>query len=361
MTLKEINRLIPYKKLLFLLFLFALAVQTIIITYNHYTGYFHLTGTADFLIRLSYSTVLSFVASIFLAYPDLMIIQHLNKTKPWNRKSRIRLLLQMLFTIVIGVLAATLITFTAHSIDSYEEPLWDVIINNILIMIVVNLILMTVLEAAVFSHEAGEQKRRAASLTRELDRIRFEVLKSQINPHFLFNSLNVLSGLVHSDADKAQDFIDEFSHLYRYVLDSIEKQVVTLESELDFINSYMFLQKTRYGKNVDYHIDIPAGMLTKRLPPLSLQIVFENAIKHNRIDDAAQLDIRVAEQSDSLIVVNNYQPKVSRYHKTGIGLSNLSKRYELIGCRIPQYRVKENEYIVELPLINQHHYEGNYH
>lgn len=361
MTLKEINQLIPYKKLLSLLLLFAVSVQIIIISYNHYSGFYHLAGTQDFLIRLVHSSVLSFFASMLIAYPDLMVIQHLNRRHPWSRNKFARVILQLSFTLVIGIASATIITLIAHVINPYTENLRQVFVANNLIMVVINILLMAVLESAVFFNEVVTEKKRTEALNKELDSIRFEMLKRQINPHFLFNSLNVLSGLVHSDADKAQDFIDEFSHLYRYVLDTIEKPVVSLEQELDFIHSYMFLQKIRYGKNVDYDVNIPAQLLNKLLPPLSLQIVFENAIKHNRIDDDTILRIQIGESAKGIAISNNYEPKVSRYHNTGIGQNNLIKRYTLLGSKAPSFHLEGKQYIAELPLINYEAYESSNH
>ena len=351
MTLKQINQLIPYKRLLSLLLLFAVSVQIIIISYNHYTGFIDVQGPADFFIRLIYSSVLSFVASMFLAYPDLAVIRYLNNRFSWQSRLWERLALDLLFSVAIAILAATSITLLAHAIDPYQEPLAGVIITNNLITIVINILLMTALESTVFYTQIREEKRRSDALSQELNKIKFEVLKSQINRHFLFNSLNVLSGLIQKDQDKAQDFVDEFSHLYRYVLESIEEPLVSLEKELDFINAYMYLQQIRYGKSIEYSINIPAAMLRYQMPPLSLQVVFENAIKHNQLTGEAPLNIRITVDDDKLVVSNTYRPKVSKYERKGIGQQNLERRYALLGNEKPAFRITENDYIVELPLI----------
>jgi two-component system, LytTR family, sensor kinase len=179
----------------------------------------------------------------------------------------------------------------------------------------------------------------------------FEVLKSQINPHFMFNSLNVLSGLINKDIGKAQQFIDEFSHIYRYVLETLEQPVVTLEKELDFMRSYLFLQQIRHGDDLSYSVKIPSALLKWVLPPLSLQVVLENAIKHNIVNESKPLKIDIYSEETNLIVRNNIQPKISAVASTGLGLKNLVKRYGLISKFKPVFEVETGYYVAKLPLI----------
>lgn len=168
----------------------------------------------------------------------------------------------------------------------------------------------------------------------------------------MFNSLNVLSGLISKDTGKAQQFIDEFSHIYRYVLETIEQPVTTLEKELDFMRSYLFLQQIRYGNDLSYAVDIPAHLLQLILPPLSLQVVLENAIKHNVINESKPLKIEVFSHNKHLVVKNNIQPKISMGKSTGLGLKNLTKRYAMISAKEPVFSVDTNYYIAKLPLID---------
>ncbi len=179
----------------------------------------------------------------------------------------------------------------------------------------------------------------------------FEVLKSQINPHFMFNSLNVLSGLISKDIGKAQQFIDEFSHIYRYVLETLEQPVVTLGKELDFMRSYLFLQQIRHGDDLSYSVKIPSALLKWVLPPLSLQVVLENAIKHNIVNESKPLKIDIYSEDTTLVVQNNIQPKISAGASTGLGLKNLVKRYGLISKFKPVFEVETGYYVAKLPLI----------
>ncbi len=199
--------------------------------------------------------------------------------------------------------------------------------------------------------ELTETNTKLLNVQKENLQSQFEVLKSQINPHFMFNSLNVLSGLINKDIGKAQQFIDEFSHIYRYVLETLEQQVVTLEKELDFTRSYLFLQQIRHGNDLSYTVNLPSSLLKWVLPPLSLQVVLENAIKHNIVNESKPLKIEIFSENNHLVVRNNIQPKISAVASTGLGLKNMVKRYRLISDFTPTFQVNTDYYVARLPLI----------
>ncbi len=348
----SINRLFPFPKLLKLLVLLSVVVQCVIISYNHFSGYYHIANLSEFINRLVFSSVLSTVAAFLIAYPDLFVIRFLNKQFPWSGRVVARLLIQLSMTALLAILISTFITLLSQFIDPYTENLASVLVINAMIVSVINLLVMISLEAWIFYNESRYTRKMAEELEKELGQIRFEVLKSQINPHFLFNSLNVLSGLVSKDTEKAQQFIDEFSMVYRYVLETIEKQVVTLGDELGFVHSYMFLQQIRYGKSLELEINVPAEKLTSLMPPLSLQLVLENAIKHNEISELKPLTIGILVEKEMLIVRNIVQPKFSSGVSTRMGQKNLMKRYELLHDILPEFLVENKFYVAKLPLIN---------
>lgn len=346
-----LNQLFPLQKLLKLILVIAVSVQVIVITYNHLSGFYHLSGMTHFFIRLFRGVSFSIVAGFMIAIPDLFAIKLLNRSFPWTKRVFRRIFIQFVITVTIAFLVSVLITLSANLIKAYTEDLKLVLLYNALIYAVVNIILMIILEAWLFFIESDKARTKAETLEKELAQIRFEVLKNQINPHFMFNSLNVLSGLIDKDVAKAQLFIDEFSHIYRYVLETIEKPVVTLNEELGFIRSYIFLQQIRYGEALIVNINLPADTLHLLLPPLSLQVVLENAVKHNIIDSLKPLQIDISYEKEWLIIRNNIQLKISAGVSTGLGQSNMVKRYAMI-CEItPEFRVKTNHYIVKLPLL----------
>jgi len=351
MNIRNLHQIIPFEKLFKLLVLFSITLQVIIISYNHLSGFFHLTGVRDFLARLIFSSVLTTIAAFLIAYPDLFVIRYLNRHFSWNKRIIERVIIQIITTVIIGIAVSTFITLFAHWLDSYEEDLVEVLISNAMVASVVNFILVIILEAWIFFNESKQAKIKAEDLEKELSQIRFEVLKSQINPHFMFNSLNVLSGLIDEDVNKAQQFLDEFSLIYRYVLETIDKTVVTLGEELRFARSYIYLQQMRYGENLIFNVNLPADILHRFMPPLSLQVILENAMKHNIVSDAQPLTIEIFNDPNGLVIKNNIQSKLSKGRSTGLGQKNLFKRYALISNLTPKFLVEANHYVVKLPII----------
>lgn len=356
--LKRLNGLIPIPRLIRFLIGISVAVQLLVIIYNNLSGFYPLQNFTHFLLRLSRGVLLTIPATILIAVPDLLVIDWLNRKLPWHRTVFPRVLIQFLVSVAVAASVSVLITLTANAITPYTEELSLVLLYNGLIYAVVNIIIMGVFEAWVFYIRSAEAARKAETLERELTQMRFEMLKSQINPHFMFNSLNVLSGLIEKDVTKAQEFIDEFSQIYRYVLETVEQPTTNLGRELEFLRSYLFLQQMRYGEDLSWSVSLPAGMLEMILPPLSLQVVLENAIKHNIINHSKPLHIRITAEDMMLTVSNRLQPKISAAASTGVGLSNLIRRYSLITDRVPRFTVVNDNYIVRLPLINPESYES---
>jgi LytS/YehU family sensor histidine kinase len=293
-----------------------------------------------------------------LAYPYIILIRYLNSKYQWKNNVIKRFIFQFIVAIFAGLLVTPFILIPAGILFNLEYD-FQTIINNAYYMVMLSLFLFVILEAVIFFEESLDAKIKAQHLEKELSQIRFEVLKSQINPHFMFNSLNVLSGLVNKDPYKAQQFIDEFSHIYRYVLETIEQPVSKLNKELDFMRSYFFLQQIRYGENLTYSLNIPSELLDLVLPPLSLQVVLENAIKHNIVNENKPLNIEIYNEDSFLLVKNNIQPKISLNKSTGLGLKNLIKRYALICELKPKFFVENQYYIAKLPLIKTDCDESN--
>lgn len=345
------NAFFPLQKLLRLMFGIAIAYQIIIILYNHFSGFYPLVSGASFLFRLFKGILYSTIAGVLMAIPDLMIIRYLNQFYKWETKVLSRITIQLFFTVFIASVVSIPLTIFNNWITPYPMGLWTIVSVNLIIYIIINLMTMILLEAWLFFIESDKAMAKANNLEKELAQMRFEVLKSQINPHFMFNSLNVLSGLIEKDINKAQQFIDEFSLIYRYVLETIEKPIVLLNEELRFVRSYIFLQQIRYGEALILNINLPSSLLKMLLPPLSLQTVLENAIKHNVVNASQPLQIDIFFESDRLVVKNNIQPKISSNISTGVGQSNMVKRYSIIGENIPNFIVETNHYIVKLPLI----------
>lgn len=179
----------------------------------------------------------------------------------------------------------------------------------------------------------------------------YETLKSQVNPHFLFNSLNVLTTLVHQDPDTAVKFIKKLSEVYRFVLESRKQEVIDLATELKFVRDYLFLQKIRFGDNLRFEIEVSEHELGKMVPPLSLQMLTENAIKHNEISEDRPLTIHIWAEDDRVVVANNLQKKKVREESSGTGLDNIRDRYEFLSGKKVEIKQDRDQFAVWLPLL----------
>jgi two-component system, LytTR family, sensor kinase len=160
-------------------------------------------------------------------------------------------------------------------------------------------------------------------------------LKSQMNPHFLFNSLNSLSSLIHEDADKAEAFLDHMSKVYRYLLRTNEEKLVPIETEISFIRSYFYLLKSRYKDALELEIDVSPDRLEQLAPPLTLQMIVENAINQNAISRLKPLKIKVTNAPKGIQVINTIQPKMTTMHSNAEIEDNINNKYRLLcGCEI---------------------------
>ncbi|MEM9023785.1 MAG: histidine kinase [Bacteroidota bacterium] len=182
-------------------------------------------------------------------------------------------------------------------------------------------------------------------------RSQFEALKNQINPHFLFNSLNTLITLIGEDQRQATDFTQKLSEVYRYILQNKDEELITLRKELEFVRSYIFLLKMRFGNNLHVNIDIAEGNLNDHIAPLSLQMLIENAVKHNEVSNAHPLQIDLYVQNGKTIVVKNNLQKKASGHSTRIGLENIRKRYEYLSNTNIEVITTAINFMVALPLI----------
>lgn len=179
------------------------------------------------------------------------------------------------------------------------------------------------------------------------------LLRTQVNPHFLFNSLSILASLVHVNADLSEQFIDQLSRSYRYILEQKEQSLVFLRTELEFIQSYAFLLKIRFENKFDLRFDLPDDVLDKyKIAPLTLQLLVENAVKHNRMSlkDPLVVEVSLGEQQ-TLIVKNHLQPRFTPAASTGLGLQNIINRYALLTDRPVWAGECEDSFMVKLPLL----------
>tara|TARA_R110000868_G_scaffold21614_4_gene89502 strand:- start:1245 stop:2282 length:1038 start_codon:yes stop_codon:yes gene_type:complete len=250
----------------------------------------------------------------------------------------------------IGILVATISIlnlvypiFIEKDISNREEDFQDFIFIVVLIII---LFISRILRLKIIQGESilENEHLKQQNLQNELS-----ALKNQINPHFLFNSLNTLNSLIR-DNKEATMFVKKLSFMYRYILQSGDRDLVALKEEIKFLDSYTYLIKTRYRNRFQIEISIDEGYLDRKIPPLALQLLVENAVKHNEISETHPLKVHIYSQGDCIYVENKVRARTTLAEGTGTGLLNLYKRYYMI--RKQQIIVdKQNDiFRVKLPL-----------
>ena len=205
----------------------------------------------------------------------------------------------------------------------------------------------------LFSYKAaiveGEELKRANLAGR------YESLQNQVNPHFLFNSLNVLSSLVYKDADLSAKFIEQLAEVYRYVLEARHHEVVPLADEKKMLDAYLFLLGIRFEEQLDVSVDLPTTP-DDVVPPLVLQMLVENAVKHNVASRRKPLRLRITREGDTLAVWNSFQPKQQLHTSLGVGLENIRERYVLLSKKSPDIRRDDTGFEVRLPILKMNEY-----
>ncbi len=201
--------------------------------------------------------------------------------------------------------------------------------------------------------EQVEAELVAEKLQQQMSVVQMSALQAQLNPHFLFNSLNSLSSLIADEPAQAERFVDELSSVYRYLLRTNDHDLTTLQTELAFIDSYYHLLKTRYGSGIDLKKTIDAPLLHYKLPPLTLQLLLENAVKHNVVSSDQPLVIQFTTSADGWLTVSNtlQRKAVNRVNSTQKGLLNILYKYQLLGQAAPTVEETASAFVVALPLI----------
>ena len=215
----------------------------------------------------------------------------------------------------------------------------------------INLFLHCINAIIFYVDQLKKSQLEAEQFKKESAEAKFEVLRSQINPHFLFNSFNVLATLVYKDADTSARFIEQLSDVYRYLLNNQDNKVVRLKKELEFINAYIYLLKIRFGDNLHVENNIPEEKQNTYIAPSTLQLLIENAIKHNVVSKQNPLKISLYSNNGHLVVENNLQPKRVKEASTQVGLENIKNRYKFLGGKNTVVTNANGVFTVKVPLL----------
>lgn len=286
------------------------------------------------------------------------INRRLEKYMPWVEKISKRFFTQLATNSLFVVLAVTGLKYMFDRLLGKPDvrPMFDdvvVITTTFSITVIVVSIEMGIYFLNRWRRSMVELERfKKSSLE-----FRHEMLKTQVNPHFLFNSLNTLSSLVYSDPETAYHFIRQLASVYRNVLEHRNKGLVTIEDELKATSSYIDLMRLRFGDKLNLHFRISEDKNTYQVPPLMLQLLIENAIKHNVVSEKYPLSIWITLEGDQIVIKNSLRLKSSKGYSSKIGLDNICSHYDIVTDKKVVIEQTEDFFTVKIPILEPD-YEG---
>jgi sensor histidine kinase YesM len=303
-----------------------------------------------------YDFFISIFITVLVWEGNLRIDHWLNKKYPWitfpARRIVVHLLMSVGYSAISIFFAASIFNYFSNEMPFSGSDFVRVTLIILGVLVMMSILLLSIeISTQFFRHWKNSlveiEKYRAESLQAQLQN-----LKNQINPHFLFNNMSVLSSLVYKDQDKAVEFINQLSKVYRYLLDNQSSELVTVEQELAFIRSYTFLLHIRFDSNLIIDTTVKKEYLTRLIPPMALQILIENAIKHNETSSEHPLTITIVSEDEKLVITNNLRARPLHEPGSQTGLQNIKARYSFF-TQTPVEVIQDMEtFIVKIPLIN---------
>ncbi len=299
-----------------------------------------------------YVTTLIITAVLWIGSRQIMIYSR--RKYPLFQDVRRRLVFQSVNMFLFTLVFNNFLGYLADDIFFQDGPghfRSDILISSNSAAFFCTIMVIAIYESIYFMNELRKSVEETEKLKRENLSAQLNALRTQVNPHFLFNNLNTLVAIIPENPQQAIDFVQQLSKVYRHILEVEDEQSILLKDELDVMKAYAFLLKTRFGNNLSVNITIPDEKLLKKIVPLSLQILMENAIKHNIVSAEKPLHINVFAENGSLVVSNNLQIKNQVNESTGIGLDNIRNRYKLLSEKPVKVTESGINFTVSIPLI----------
>jgi two-component system LytT family sensor kinase len=300
------------------------------------------------------SFIFTFLVAFSITAVDHALVNWFQVKFPWQKDNVKRITIEFVLTSITAAIIISIIYLAFLALNKgvcVGGPMEVEIMDHIAIAVMINLIMLGIAETNFMVKQWKESIVQQEKLKRENAESKYQALNNQVNPHFLFNSLNTLTSLIVQSQKQSLEFVHRFSAVYRYVLDTTDKTVVDINEELQFIHSYLHLQEARYGDSLKTSIGIKSGDLNKLIPPLSMQLLIENAIKHNEISKSHPILIHIYTKENFLVIENNYQPRKEKLNDTGKGIKNLEERYAYLTEEKPFFGVKDNKFVAKIPLL----------
>lgn len=295
-----------------------------------------------------YGVVLTFVNSAFFDYINHYLV--------WKKYSQYRIFLGVIGSISVTMLGTFFIRMFIHTViegGKFTDFLVNEKFRYYIVSLVITMFISLFFHTLYFYKKSQDKKVKEQKIIAGTASAQFETLKNQIDPHFLFNSLNVLSSLIEENPQNAQRFTTSLSKIYRYVLEQKDKELVPVFEELAFAKTYMNLLKMRFENSLFYELPEDIPNLDAKVVPLSLQLLLENTVKHNVVSEQKPLYIRIKVVGDNLVIENALQKKEVLNDRKGVGLQNIINRYAILTQRKVQIIESEKQFSVSLPILTK--------
>lgn len=331
--------------------------------FQRHERYFRMIGIPALGIFLSFvfcpdipslAMMIKVTSFVFVFWQGICtIINYFRRKYPKVRQTTKRLL----FTLLVASAYLIIADFFLRIFFQWLFPDLEWTINSYAVHtgknFFISFLVASIYEMAFFHHQWSQSTLETEQLKTQQIISHLESLKNQISPHFLFNSLNTLAAIIPENQDQAVRFTEKLSEVYRYILQYKDKELVHLKTELEFIHSYLFLLKIRYPENLQFVFQIDEAALKGHVAPLTLQILVENAIKHNVISKSEPLTIEIyTDEEGNVVVRNKLQLKSIARNSTKTGLDNIRKRYQYLSNRSIEIVQKNQQFLVSVPLIS---------
>ena len=306
--------------------------------------------------RLAWQFFFTMLYAYSLYYANAFFFIKLDAKYATDRFSKNRILIGFLLSFIVSLCVIFCLRIFEDVViegKSFQQFLNNEQPSNYIVAIVITFIVTLGIHAFYFYKSYQENKVKEQKIIAGTASAQFESLKNQLDPHFLFNSLNVLSSLIEENPENAQKFTTSLSKIYRYVLEQRDKELISVAEELAFAKTYMNLLKMRFENSITF--ELPEGFENQeaKVVPLSLQLILENCIKHNVVSESKPLHIKISIVNNQLVIVNNLQKKEVLQERKGVGLQNIVSRYAILTKRSVLVEENENEFKIFLPILTK--------
>jgi len=334
-----------FKKLLITL----LISYVVVLIVNLAANYPYYAAGNDWRFSVFFSIIVTTIGWVgYILLYNLFFKKHLN----WKKKPNENLILSVIISGVYGIILMVLVMKSLVWFFHSKEHTMYAYTNNSIYAVLFTMLIGLIINGQEFLRQWKKSAEENEQMKREMLRSQYEILKSQVNPHFFFNSLNTLNTLIPENPEVAGQFVKQISKVFRYSLQKREEQTVSLETELNIVQSYLFINQQRFGGKLVVNIQIDDSVLPLHIITHSLLTLVENCMKHNEISQANPLSVNIYNDGEVYLVVSNtYRPKALSEISIGIGLPNIVDRYKLVTDKPITIEKENGMFTVKIPLL----------